>query len=166
MLCYRAISNPLGLVLRNQRDRFLLSYYQGIFIVYPLDEETNRFIWRYVFALVAHDNQLLHSGLWRADFHSQLCAAMPTLGEVTNVDKEIVQLLEGLPTSTTPTTPAFDTSEPSSYDTMLPTYSPRKHRMVPATHHRPLESVVQRYATMGNLQQPSAVQDPRNLGFM
>jgi len=38
--------------------------------------------------------------------------------------------------------------------------------MVPATHHRPLESVVQRYATMRNLQQPSAVQDPRNLGFM
>jgi len=76
------------------------------------------------------------------------------------VDKEIVQLLEGLPTSTTPTTPTFDTSEPSSYDTMLPTYSPRKHRMVPATHHRPLESVVQRYATMRNLQQPSAVQGP------
>ena len=41
-----SVRESLGLVLRNQRDRFLLSYYQGIFIDYPQDEETNRFIWR------------------------------------------------------------------------------------------------------------------------
>lgn len=84
------------------------------------------------------------------------------LGTVLDIDRVIIELVERLPTSTTPTTPTFDTSDPSSYDTMLP----RKHRMVPATHHQPLESVVQRYATMRSLQQPSEVQDPRNLEFV
>jgi hypothetical protein len=57
-----SVRESRGLVFRNQRDKFLLSYYQGIFIDYPQDEETNRFIWRYVFGLVAHHSQLMHSG--------------------------------------------------------------------------------------------------------
>ena len=106
-----SVRESLGLVLRNQRDRFFLSYYQGIAIDYPQDEDTNRFVWRYVFTLIARHNQLLHSELWRADFHSQLCDAMPTLSEVNDVDREIVALLEGLPASMTPATSTFDTSD-------------------------------------------------------
>jgi hypothetical protein len=51
-----SVHESFGLVLRNQRDRFLLSYYEHISVDCPQDEETNRFIWRYVFGLVAHDN--------------------------------------------------------------------------------------------------------------
>ena len=43
------VMKSLGLLLRNQRDRFIMSYYGDVFLDYPQDEPTNRFIWRQVF---------------------------------------------------------------------------------------------------------------------
>jgi hypothetical protein len=141
-----SVHESFGLVLRNQRDRFLLSYYEHISVDCPQDEETNRFIWRYAFGLVAHDNQLMHSELWRADFYSQLCAARSTLGEWGNVDRVIMELVGDLPTSTPPATPVFNTSDPTTFDTLLLNYAPRKHRMVLATRHHPLATTTCGYA--------------------
>jgi hypothetical protein len=140
------VHESFGLVLRNQRDRFLLSYYEHISVDCPQDEETNRFIWRYAFGLVAHDNQLMHSELWQADFYSQLCAARSTLGEWGNVDRVIMELVGDLPTSTPPATPVFNTSDPTTFDTLLLNYAPRKHRMVLATRHHPLATTTSGYA--------------------
>jgi len=46
-----SVRESFGLVLRNQRDRFLLSYYEHISVDCPQDEKTNRFIWSYAFGL-------------------------------------------------------------------------------------------------------------------
>jgi hypothetical protein len=106
-----SVSESLRLVLVNQRDRFLLSYYKGIFVDYPQDEETNRFIWRYVFELIANDNQVMHSGLWRTDFHSRLYCNQTLLGTPTDTDDVIQHLLGESPQCMPPSTNVFDTSE-------------------------------------------------------
>jgi hypothetical protein len=143
-----SVRESLGLELRNQRDRFLLSYYQHMSMDYPEDEGTKAFIWRYVLGSIAQDDQTMYLELWRADFHSQLCASKPTLGTVTDIDEVIVELVEGLPTSTLPATPIFNTSDPTMFDTILLNYAPRRHRMVLATHRQPLATIAQRYAAM------------------
>jgi len=161
-----SVHESFGLVLRNQRDRFLLSYYEHISVDCPQDEETNRFIWRYVFGLVSHDNQLMHSELWRADFYSQLCAARSTLGAWGNVDRVIMELVEDLPLSTPAATPIFNTSDPTTFDTLLLNYAPRRHRMVLATHHHPLATIAQRYAAMQGLQQHISATHPQDARFV
>jgi hypothetical protein len=97
--------------------------------------------------------------MWRADFHSQLCASKPTLGTVTDIDDVIVELVEGLPTPTPPATPIFSTSDPTTFDTLLLNYVPRRHRMVLAT-------IAQRYAAMQGLQQQTSVKHPQDARFV
>ena len=66
------VMESLGLLLRNQRDRFIMSYYRNVFLDYLQDEPTNRFIWRQVFHHVAQDNLDVRSELWRVDFNAEL----------------------------------------------------------------------------------------------
>jgi len=160
------VRENLSLVLCNQRDRFLLSYYQRISIDYPEDEGTKAFIWRYVLSLIAQDDQNMHVELWRADFHSQLCAAKPTLETVIDIDDVIVELIEGLPTPTPPATPIFKPSDPTTFDTLLLNYVPRRHRMVLTTHCQPLATIAQRYAAMQGLQQQTSVKHPQDARFV
>lgn len=66
------VTEALGLLLRNQLDRFVKAYYGDIFIQYPHEQATTSFIWRYVLDHVAYDNQQTYCELWRSDFNSRL----------------------------------------------------------------------------------------------
>jgi len=55
-----SVRESLGLVLRNQRDRFLLPYYKHISMDCPEDAGTKAFIWRYVLSSIARDDQNRH----------------------------------------------------------------------------------------------------------
>jgi hypothetical protein len=152
------VGESLHLVLVNQRNRFLLSYYKGIFVDYPQDEETNRFIWRYVFELIAHDNQIMHSGLWRTDFHSRLYCNQTLLGTITDTDEVIQHLLGESQQCMPPSTNVFDTTDSATYDTLSVSYEQRKFAMVPVERHQVLSSLNQRYKIIQALQQPTPVQ--------
>jgi len=90
---------------------------------------------------------------------------MPTIGEVTNIDKAIVELVEGLPTPTPPAIPKFNTSDLTTFDTLLPNYATHRHRMVLATHRQSLATIAQRYAAMQGLQQQTSVTHPQDARF-
>jgi hypothetical protein len=142
------VMESLGLLLRNQRDRFMMSYYGDVFLEYPQDEPTNRFIWRQVFQHVAYDNLDTRSELWRVDFNAQLFINQPMLEQVIEIDHIINSLIGSLSaTEQPPLTSTYNTADPTTYDTLLPAYGPRRYPVVLPTNHEPYPSMAQRYAS-------------------
>ena len=76
-----------------------------------------------------------------------------------------MELVEDLPASMPPATPIFNTSDPTTFDTSLLNYAPRRHRMVLTTHHHPLATIAQRYAAMQRLQQQTSATHPQVARF-
>lgn len=65
-----------------------------------------------------------------------------------------------------PTTNVFDTSDPSTYDTLSASDRQRNFAMISVERHQLLPTLSQRYATMQALQQPTPVQDGHNARFV
>jgi hypothetical protein len=139
-----------------------MSYYGNVFLDYPQDEPTNRFIWRQVFQHVARDNLVVRSELWRVDFNAKLFVNQTLLDQVTDLDHIITSLIADLPaTEHPPLTTTYNTADPTTYETLFPTYGPRNYPAIIATNHGPYPTMGQRYATMNMLQQPDPAQITR-----
>lgn len=77
------------------------------------------------------------------------------LGQVIELDHVINSLIGSLSaTEQPPLTTIYNTADPATYDTLLPTYGPRHYPVVLPTNHEPYPTMAQRYATMNVLQQP------------
>ena len=108
-----------------------------------------------MFHHVAHNNLDTRSELWRVDFNAELFVIQPMLGQVIELDHVINSLIGSLSaTEQPPLTTIYNTADPATYDTLLPTYGPRRHPVVLPTNHEPYPTLAQRYATMHVLQQP------------
>jgi hypothetical protein len=170
-----SVNEALGLLLRNQVERFTEAYYQQAGLALPEDPTVISFIWRYAMDHIAYDNQLTHCDMWRSDFHARLASehrrvSRPGVTQrqlnIGRLDHLIQGLLNNLPEDLpAPNTSVFDTSNPATYDTLLPTYNNRYYPMVPPTRHQPYETLQQRYARMNLLQQPLFITDARNTQF-
>ena len=138
------VTESLGLVLRNQRDRFISDYYDTLAIQYPYGEAAISFTWRYVLEHVAYDRQEQHQ-LWRVQYNDRLIYATTTSNEFNAI---LDQLIASLPSASAPSSNEYRTYDAGTYDTLRHDYEPRMHSMVPVTRHRPYETMSQRYATM------------------
>ena len=170
-----SVTEALGLLLRNQVERLTIAYYQQAALPLPDDPTVISFIWRYVMDNIAYDNQLVYCDMWRSNFHMRLendqrRVSRPGVTQrqlsIGRLDRLIQSLLNNLPENLPePNTAVFDTSNPATYETLLPTYHNRYYPMVPPTRHQPYETLQQRYARMTLLQQPLFITDARNTQF-
>lgn len=87
------LGESLALVLRNQRDRLLLDYYQRLDINFPSDKNENQSIWRQVLHHVAFNNQLIESQLWILNISEQIKIDCNRTDEPTYVDKFIGHII-------------------------------------------------------------------------
>jgi hypothetical protein len=89
------LGESLALLLRNQRDRMLIDYYQNLNIDYPYGSIENKSIWRQVFHHIACDDQNIDSGLWILKVTEQIQEDNLSLMDIpTVVDKVIVHILD------------------------------------------------------------------------
>ena len=131
------VTEALGLMLRNQRDRFMSDYYETLSLQYPEEESAVSFTWRYVFDHIAYDNQE-HSQLGRVQYKDSYMRVEPASGEFNQV---LAQLITNLPPASVPSSNEYRSYDASAYDTLRQGYLPRMHAMIPVTRHKPYMTV-------------------------
>lgn len=152
----------MALLLRNQRDRFLLDYYIAQNLPQPHSQATHNLLWRTVLNHVAYNNQRSDYDLWRVSFWDE-DRAQQRLPQVPNDTDAIVDhLLQGYhnrPLHPVPRSPtSYRTYDPTSYDTMRPDFRPRQHLLRPSSPHDGLPSAFENRSWM--LQQQYIVEPP------
>ena len=126
------LGESLALLLRNQRDRMLLDYYQRYIIDYPFGMNANMSIWRQVFHHIAYDNQIIEADLWMLTVSEQLEESSSDIFEPTVVDLVIFHILnyfDDEPLMPVPCSTIYNTRDPSTYDTLRFDYEQRKYPM-------------------------------------
>ena len=66
-----ALGESLALLLRNQRDRFMLDMYDSLRHDHPTSQATHRLIWRTVIQRIARNNQRQDYNAWRLAFYEE-----------------------------------------------------------------------------------------------
>ena len=117
------VTEALGLVLRNQRDRFMTDYYDTMSLQYPEEASAVSFTWRYVLDHIAYDNQE-HNQLWRVQYNDSSMRAEPASIAFNQV---LEQLITNLPPASIPSSNEYRTYDANTYDTLRQEYSSRLH---------------------------------------
>ena len=64
------------------------------------------------------------------------------LGQVTELNHVINSLISNLPaTEHPPLTTTYNTADPTTYETLFPTYGPRNYPAIMATNHEPYPTI-------------------------
>ena len=126
------VAESLALVLRNQRDRFMLDYYDGYNLENPHLQSTHHLIWRTVITHIDYQNQRYNNCQWQMLFHEENLVVSQLPYIPTHVDNVINHLLagyHGLPFYVVPSSRIYETPDASTYDTLQPMYMHREHAM-------------------------------------
>ena len=89
------VAESLALVLRNQRDRFMLDYYDGYNLENPHLQATHHLIWRTVLTHIAYQNQRYNNSQWQMLFHEETLVVSQAPYIPTHVDNVVHRLLAG-----------------------------------------------------------------------
>ena len=126
------LGESLALLLRNQRDRILLDYFQRLNIDYPFGQNANMSIWRQVMNNIAYDNQKLDYDMWIFEVFEQLERDSSLTDEPSYIDVLIYHILKYFddePLMSFPSSTIYNTQDPLTYDTLCFDYEPRKYSM-------------------------------------
>lgn len=86
-----------------------------------------------MFQHIARDNLNVRSELWRVDFNAELFINEPLLDQVTELDHVISSLIDALSaTEYPPLTTTYNTADPTTYETLFPTFGPCNYPVIMA----------------------------------
>ena len=150
------VAESLALVLQNQRDRFMLDFYDGYHLESPHTQATNHLIWRTVINHIAYQNQRYNNSQWQMLFHEENLIVSQAPYIPSHIDHVVHRLLagyHGLPFYVVPSSRIYETTNASTYDTLQPTYVHREHamspqRLSPQSGHPAFPSYTELRATM------------------
>ena len=146
-----ALGESLALLLRNQRDRFMLDMYDSLGHDHPTSQATHRLIWRTVIQHIARNNQREDYNAWRVAFYEENLLEQRSAQPPNEIDNVILAVLSGYHDRAfhpVPSSAIYATHCAYTYDTLRRDYPHRQHPMSRYHDHQPFATTHENRADM------------------
>lgn len=144
-------------MLRNQRDRFTLDYYDTYDRAHPHSQASNRLIWQTVIQHIARSNKRADYNQWQLAFYEEDLAEQ-RVASIPNLAYDVVTLILGgyhtRPLHPISLTPLYSTHNPATYDTLQRSSRYRTYPMTPLRDHQILATTSDNLSDMRARQAP------------